>query len=135
MQTPKILIAVLLSGCAILANAQNSRNVAHFNKIIVSPYIQVTLVEGDEESVAINELHTDNSKLHIEVNDQTLRIYLEGAKDIPKYEKDYSAFDRACAISLFSHGKSRAHPHPRPACIAGTAGLQRQMRHLPRPCP
>ena len=94
MQTPKILIAVLLSGCAILANAQNSRNVAHFNKIIVSPYIQVTLVEGDEESVAINELHTDNSKLHIEVNDQTLRIYLEGPKIFPNMKKTIPAVIR-----------------------------------------
>jgi hypothetical protein len=40
-----------------------------------------------EESVAINELHVDTTKLHIEVNDNTLRIYLEGAKDFPGNEK------------------------------------------------
>src|SRR6185369_9679055 len=48
------------------------------------------LVQGDEESVTVNELHVDSGKLHIEVNDHTLRIYLEGAKDLPKNEKDYS---------------------------------------------
>lgn len=90
MHKLKTLFATVVLFAGITALAQNSRQVAHFNKIIVSPYIQVTLVEGNEEAVAINELRTDNSKLHIEVNDQTLRIYLEGAKDIPKYEKDYS---------------------------------------------
>ena len=52
-----------------------------------------------------------------------------------KYEKNNSNFDRARAFSLFRHVTCRAHPHPRPARIAGTAGLQRQMRHLPRPRP
>ncbi|HEY1870985.1 MAG TPA: DUF2807 domain-containing protein, partial [Chitinophagaceae bacterium] len=61
-----------------------------FSKVIVSPYIKVTLVKGDEESVTVNEIHVDPGKLHIEVNDKTLRIYLEGAKDVPKNEKDYS---------------------------------------------
>ena len=64
--------------------------VDHFTKVIVSPYIQVTFVEGDEESVTINQIKVDENKLHIEVNNKTLRIYLEGAKDIPKYEKDHS---------------------------------------------
>ena len=61
-----------------------------FSKVIVSPYIKVTLVKGDEESVKVNEIYVDPGKLHIEVNDKTLRIYLDGAKDIPKNEKDYS---------------------------------------------
>lgn len=90
MRTLKTFIAVSLLFSGIAANAQSSRQVDHFTKVIVSPYIQVTFVEGDEESVTINNIKTDESKLHIEVKDQTLRIYLEGAKDIPKYEKDYS---------------------------------------------
>jgi len=77
----------LLSGIA--ATAQ-TKTVDHFTKVIVSPYIQVTFVEGDEESVTINNIKVDENKLHLEVNNQTLRIYLEGAKDFPKYEKDHS---------------------------------------------
>ena len=78
---------LLLAG---IAAAAQTKMVDHFTKIIVSPYIQATFVEGDEESVTINDIKVDKSKLHLEVNDKTLRIYLEGAKDFPKYEKDNS---------------------------------------------
>jgi len=89
MQRFKILLPVLFSLIAAAAFSQTKRT-SPFNRIIVSPYIQVTLVQGDEESVTVNEMHVDSNKLHIEVNDKTLRIYLEGAKDLPKNEKDYS---------------------------------------------
>src|SRR4249920_803755 len=89
MRTFKSFLAMLLVLTGIAATAQ-TKMVDHFTKVIVSPYIQVTFVEGDEESVMINDIKVDEDKLHLEVNNQTLRIYLEGAKDIPKYEKDYS---------------------------------------------
>lgn len=82
-----LFLLMLFSG--LTATAQ-TRLVDHFTKVIVSPYIQVTFVEGDEESVTIDDIRVDENKLHIGVNNQTLRIYLEGAKDIPKYEKNYS---------------------------------------------
>lgn len=61
--------------------------VAHFEKVIVSPYIKVILVEGDKEEVSIENITVDKSKLHIDVNKQTLWLYLDGAKQIPKQEK------------------------------------------------
>ncbi|CAN5718699.1 hypothetical protein BH10BAC2_BH10BAC2_17610 [soil metagenome] len=90
MRTFKSFLAMLLLLSGIAATAQ-TKTVDHFTKVIVSPYIQVTFVEGDEESVTINNITVDESKLHLEVNSQTLRIYLEGAKDFPKYEKDRSS--------------------------------------------
>src|SRR5215831_21420077 len=89
MQTFKIFFSALLVLTAATATAQ-TKIVDHFSKVIVSPYIQVTFVQGDQESVTINDIEVDTSKLHVEVNDNTLRIYLEGAKDFPKNEKDYS---------------------------------------------
>jgi len=89
MQRFKIILPVLFLLIGSMATAQTKKT-SPFSKVIVSPYIQVTLVQGDEESVTVNELHVDSGKLHIEVNDHTLRIYLEGAKDLPKNEKDYS---------------------------------------------
>src|SRR5215470_9951013 len=74
---------------ALTASAQ-TKVTAPFKRIIVSPYIQVTLVQGEKESVTIDEMHVDASKLHIDVNDNALRIYLEGAKDFPANEKDHS---------------------------------------------
>ena len=89
MHTFKLFFAILLLLTGISATAQ-TKMVDHFTKVIVSPYIQVTFVEGDEESVTINQIKVDENKLHIEVSNKTLRIYLEGAKDVPKYEKDHS---------------------------------------------
>lgn len=63
--------------------------VAHFHKVIISPYIQVTFIQGDQESVTINDIIVDSSKLHVEVKSGTLRMYLDGAKDIPRNEKNY----------------------------------------------
>jgi hypothetical protein len=88
MRTFKLFFAILLL-TGISATAQ-TKMVDRFTKVIVSPYIQVTFVEGDEESVTINQIKVDENKLHIEVNNKTLRIYLEGAKDIPKYENEHS---------------------------------------------
>jgi hypothetical protein len=85
----KTLWVVLLFLIGINTSAQK-KAVDHFDKIIVSPYIQVTFIQGNGESVAIDNIKVDQSKLHIDVANKTLHIYLEGAKDIPKNEKDYS---------------------------------------------
>jgi ribosomal protein L31 len=71
------------------AVAQTSTPVDHFNKIIVSPHIQVTFVEGTEESVTIEKSTVSKDKINIEVHNNTLRIYLDDAKEITKNKKDY----------------------------------------------
>ncbi len=75
------------------AFAQTTTAVRHFDKIIVSPYIQVTFVEGNEESVVIEKSTVSTDKINIEVKNNTLRIYLDGAKEIDKnkitYENGY----------------------------------------------
>ena len=57
--------------------------VAHFHKVMVSPYIQVTFVQGDSESVTISSTIVDTSKFHAEVRGGMLRLYLDGAKEFP----------------------------------------------------
>ena len=69
--------------------AQTTTAVRHFDKIIVSPHIQVTFVEGNEETVAIEKSTVPNDKINIEVKNGTLRIYLDGAKEIDKNETTY----------------------------------------------
>lgn len=71
------------------AIAQDVRNVQHFDKVIVSPHIQVTLVEGTKETVTIESNTVSDEKLNIEVNGKTLRVYLEDAKEITKTETVY----------------------------------------------
>jgi len=81
------LIAVLAASMLALTTLSTyaqSGPVPRFHKVIISPYIQVTFVEGDEPGVTIDQIIVDSSKLHVEVQDGTLRLYLDGAKEIPK---------------------------------------------------
>ena len=66
--------------------------VEHFDKVIVSPHIQVNFVLGDEESVSIESISVSEDKLNVEVSGSTLRIYLDDAKTVTKSEKadDYN---------------------------------------------
>ncbi len=59
-----------------------------FHKVIVSPFIEATFIQGDQERVVINTSLVDPDKLHIESNNGTLRVYLEGAKEIPRNSRD-----------------------------------------------
>lgn len=90
--TQNIRYIILTISLVITAGtfAQTTTAVKPFDKIIVSPHIQATYVEGSEESVTVQSSTVDTGKIHIEVNNKTLRVYLEGAKDIEKNEKDYS---------------------------------------------
>jgi hypothetical protein len=105
------LITILAAGMLVFttraAYAQTGP-VDHFHKVIISPYIQVTFVQGDKESVTINDIIADSSKLHVEVQGGTLRLYLDGAKDIPHNQQDYK-----------SGGNQQSHPlYPNHAVIA-----------------
>jgi hypothetical protein len=81
-------IATLISLATIGLSAQSKITpVNHFDKVIVSPHIQVNFVAGDTEEVAIESSTVPEDKIHIEVSGKTLRIYLEGAKELTKNEK------------------------------------------------
>src|ERR1700754_876176 len=87
------LVTILIAGVlGLITGATNAQTgpVDHFHRVIVSPYIQVTFVHGDKESVTINDIIVDSSKLHLEVQGGTLRLYLDGAKDIPHNQRDKS---------------------------------------------
>ncbi|MGB3151888.1 MAG: head GIN domain-containing protein [Maribacter sp.] len=62
-------------------------NVDAFEKIIISPHIEVELVQGAKESVLIENAKISLDKINIEVEGNTLRIYLDGAKTVTKSER------------------------------------------------
>ncbi|MGB5435885.1 MAG: head GIN domain-containing protein [Maribacter sp.] len=64
-----------------------SVSVDSFNKVIVSPHVQVTFQQGDSETVAVESSTVSVDKINIEVNGKTLRMYLDGAKEVTKSEK------------------------------------------------
>jgi hypothetical protein len=70
------------------STAQNKIvTVGHFEKVIISPHIQVRFVKGDKETVKIESNKVSEDKLNIEFSGKTLRIYLDGAKTTTKSEK------------------------------------------------
>lgn len=85
-----ILLVLVISVFAIIpqvSSAQEIRQLAAFDKVIVSPHIEVVLVEGDEESVKIENAKVSEDKINIEVEGKTLRLYLDGAKTVTKSER------------------------------------------------
>ena len=75
---------LLLIGFALLSINSYSQikkyGVDNFDKVIVSPHIEVTFVEGSSESVTIHTSTEPIDKLNVEVVGSTLRLYLDGAK-------------------------------------------------------
>lgn len=80
------LLAVTMTVGAIQAQ-EKSFNVKSFDKLIVSPHIAVNLVEGEEESVVIENAKVSLDKINVEVEGRTLRLYLDGAKVVTKSER------------------------------------------------
>ena len=89
MQKSKRCIGILLFFTFKITFAQNTTQVDHFNKVIVSPNIEVTFIEGDEEKVTIEKSTVSDDKINIQVHGKTLRIYLDDAKELVKNEKKY----------------------------------------------
>lgn len=58
-----------------------------FDKVIISPHIEVVFIEGDEETVTIENSEVSQDKINIEVNGKTLRVYLDDAKMVTKMKK------------------------------------------------
>lgn len=88
MLKKKFYLTGLLLLALKIAGAQTTK-VDHFDKVIVSPHIEVTFIEGDEEKVTIDKATVSADKINIEVNAKTLRIYLDGAKEVEKTKKAY----------------------------------------------
>jgi hypothetical protein len=89
MLKSKTWISLLLFFAFKTASGQNIINVNHFDKVIVSPHIEVTFIEGNEEKVTIEKSTVSDDKINIEVNGKTLRIYLDDAKEVEKTQTVY----------------------------------------------
>lgn len=74
-----VLSVALLMGSCTFAQ-QREIAVGHFEKVIVSPHIQVKLVEGEEESVTVETSKLPLDQIHAQVDGRTLWVYLEHAK-------------------------------------------------------
>ncbi|QNM86570.1 DUF2807 domain-containing protein [Polaribacter pectinis] len=58
-----------------------------FDKVIVSPHIEVVFKKGDKASIKIEEISVPIEKFNYELEKGTLQVYLEGAKTYTKNKK------------------------------------------------
>ncbi len=87
------LIAFLLS--ANLLVAQNKTfNVKTFDKVIISPHIEVVFKTGDKEEVVIEMISESMDEINVEVKNKTLQVYLDDAKIITEKDKEKSTKNR-----------------------------------------
>jgi len=76
-----IVLSVLLLISVVTAFGQEQKiKVKSFDKVIVSPHIAVSFVEGEEEAVFIESSDVSADKINVKVEGKTLRIYLDGAR-------------------------------------------------------
>lgn len=70
------------------SNAQKKTyDIDSFEKVIVSPHIEVVFEKADKESVVIQDIDVSADKLNVELKGKTLHIYLDDAKVYTKMEK------------------------------------------------
>jgi len=81
------LMCFIFCSTAIKAQVAN-RAAAPFEKVILSPHIDLELVNGEQEKIEIIDLAVPEEELITEVKNGTLKIYLKDAKTFTKHVKE-----------------------------------------------
>lgn len=83
--------------------AQETINITNnFDKIIVSPHIEAVFVKGNKPSVVIENISVPREKFKYEINNETLQVYLEGAKTYTK-NKNIVVNNRKRKVPLYKN--------------------------------
>jgi len=85
MKKPLTLLFICTASTLLAQTLEKKVN--RFNKVIASPKINLVMVEGATESVKINYVNIDPSKINVVVKHNTLRIYLDGSRFTEKRER------------------------------------------------
>ncbi|HEY3406076.1 MAG TPA: DUF2807 domain-containing protein [Ohtaekwangia sp.] len=75
-----ILSAAFLVGAWAASAQEITKELRSFNKIVVSPKVNLILEKGDHESIRLIYSGVTESKINIEVNGKTLCVYLDDAR-------------------------------------------------------
>src|SRR6478736_7573811 len=82
------VLALLIIASTLSGYAQTiEKKVSPFKKVIASPKINLVMIAGETESVKINYLNIDASKINVVVKNKALHIYLDGSKYTEKRER------------------------------------------------
>ncbi len=83
-----VLILVLVTSTANVNAQDKIISLKSFDKVVVSPHIQVKFQQGEKESITIEDISVPFEKFNIEQSGNTLHIYLEDAKMTTKNKKE-----------------------------------------------
>ncbi len=86
LQFAFLIIAVLTVQIATAQEKTITPN-EDFDKIIVSPHIEVEFVEGTTPKIEVLEMTVPVEKFNYEIVNKTLQVYLDGAKTVTKHKK------------------------------------------------
>jgi hypothetical protein len=97
----KILMTIpmLVIGFLVLAQEEVIRKVPTFDKISVSPKINLVLEKGDKESVRITYSNISPGKINVEVVGNKLKIYLDQARLVDK--REHSSENHNSRVSMY----------------------------------
>jgi hypothetical protein len=87
MKNLPITLLALFITIGVLAQEELTRPVSAFEKISVSPRINLVLLKGDQESVRIVYQNVNPNRINTVVYGNRLRIYLDGARVLDKRER------------------------------------------------
>ncbi len=80
LQSTLLSILLLISVMQLSLAQEISKDLKSFNKVIVSPKINLILEQGDQENIRLTYSNVDEDKINIEVHGHTLRVYLDEAR-------------------------------------------------------
>ena len=108
----KINRLVLLTGMALLivsAQAQETqKKLPFFDNIVISPKINVVLIQGEKESIRIVYSNVSAAKINARVSGETLQLFLEGARIVDKREHFYHD-DNSGQLSVYRNAVVTAY--------------------------
>ncbi len=103
----KVTVLFLALGISLASFGQNSKekDLNDFDRIILSPHINLVLTKGDKEHIRVEYDNVDLHDINVEVSGNTLRIFLENAKIVEKQEK----YDYSYSRSIYHDAKITAY--------------------------
>ncbi len=89
-----IFFITLFLSAHLVVGQNKTFSVKTFDKVIISPHIEVVFKTGDKEEVVIEMISEPLEEINVEVKNKTLQVYLDDAKIITENDKEKSTKHR-----------------------------------------
>jgi len=104
-----LTFAALLAASSFAFGQEIKKNLRPFNKITVSPKINLILQKGSEESIRITYSNIDPAKINVVVEGNKLSLYLDQARLVDKRERTNDDYDYDSKTSIYKNAEVTAY--------------------------